>query len=548
MRYSVLILILGLTLSLLVTTVGAQEEEFGISDFDAANKKNTTTTVPSSEPNKLSPPKSEQPEKVNGSNESKGELRVKQTVTPDTSHAPEASSDAGEGAGAVRFAEGRTTRFITLSGALGGGFVFRDDFFADAATGNQTTDFDEDFFDPRAMVKVVVQMENNIRGILELQHETRTGILHRTSLGTHYISNRSTENEFRFELEKIYLAINDFLVPRLSLESGVIPFKRALRPNGQAFFLDFGEAESPFATRPDTHAAGAVARYQPYRELQFYTEAFYFVTAESRFRRRDETVTGINLDLNLSKEIRGEDQSRTMLTRFFNLIFAAIQGDNHSPIWSFGGGFMYMFTADPQSYLVELYGEVLFQFGAYHRKYQPPAYALQDQHHLALGGYGGFRFTNTSNRWKPYIDVSAWYVSGDDDDPNANTNHDLVTYESINSTLIMEENDYGLDVDSNYWAVKIQGGISLFPLAGEELRLDILYAHFETIDSPPHRTHRLGEEIDVRLLWEYTSDLKFSVATGVLWDSQYFEEVFTEIGAKGREHAFILRIEAMLRF
>ena len=141
-----------------------------------------------------------------------------------------------------------------------------------------------------------------------------------------------------------------------------------------------------------------------------------------------------------------------------------------------------------------------------------------------------------------------WYISGDDDDPDRDKNNDLVTYEDINTTLIVEENDYGLDLDSNYWAIKFKAGIKLNPILKEEVRLEFLYAYFHAIDVAPSKNSRIGDEIDIRITWEYTSDLAFSAATGILLNSNYFKDVYDEVGADGRDYTYMVRIESILRF
>jgi hypothetical protein len=561
-----LLLLLMLSLGMLGFSLIAQQrpedEGFDISDFDEkpavkvapakpdvqkddtkAADKPVTPAVPDK------PPMSDTNKPAETSKTSLAPIAVKPQTTTAKEAEPQMSEEGSvAGAGTLRFNEDRTTRYLTLSGALGVSYIFRDKFFSSAALGNNYTDFDADFFDPRITLNLTVQMEKNIRGVLELQNEERDAILHRTSLGNHYITNRAPGNEFRLQVEKAYIEVAQFLTTGLTFKGGIIPFKRALRANGESFFIDLGEAESPFSTRADTHAAGVVTTWQPIQQVQFYADAFYLVTAESSFRRQDETVAGINIDLDMTKEARGDDESRIDIPRFFNLLFAVIQSGSKTVIWNFGGGFSYFFSGDPQTYLIEIYSELLFQFGEYAGKNRAPAFTLRDQQHLALGTYGGFKFAYQASPFKPFLDVSAWYISGDDDDPSAKKNRDLVTYENIRSTLIMEENDYGLDVDSNYWAVKIEGGVSLTPLLKEEVRLKLLYAHFETIDAPPHRTHRLGEEIDVRLSWEYSSDLSFALNTGILWNSAHFKQVLDEVGGRGKEHAFLLQIETFLRF
>ena len=486
------------------------------------------------------------PDNLDSSNDKNDSEEPDDFDDPDDSDDSETSSSTG----LVRTDEDRPdTRFIIISGSIGVYFLFRDDFFADAVQGNNTTNLDQDFFDPRLSLRLDIQVKNNIRGVIEIQNEQRDNILLRSSLGNHFISGRSAEDRFQIEIERGYIEVDNFLVKGFTFRAGIIPHKYSLRFDGQSFFLNLGESESPFATRADTHAIGVNTIFQPIEQLELYLDAFYFVTSESDFGRRDETVAGLNIDFFFSKSVQDSDEETITLPRFFNLIFAAIQGDSNTPIWTLGAGIDYTLTSDPDSYTLELYGEVLFQFGEYDRRNLPPAFTVKDQDHLALGGYAGFRMQYRGSPWQPYLDASYWYISGDDDDPTSDRNRDLVTFENIDSTLILEDNDYGLDVDSNYWAIKIKSGISLAPIfTDEDIRLEVLYGYFRTADAPSGRSRRLGEEIDIRFTWEYSSDLIFSVASGFLWNSRHFKNTFDELGARGRDHAFMFRAETSLRF
>lgn len=513
------------------------EDEFGL---DAEDFKKGPVRPPkkSAQDQPVAPEKSQRPQTDGPSSEKPPEPEI------ETSPA----GPAGKGISQVRTDEDRTTRYITISGAVAAYFIVRDGFFDDALRGNASRDRDEDYFDPRFSIQIDARLDRNVRAVAELQNEDRDDQRYLTSLGALHVTSRLAGNDFRVHLEKAYLELSEFLLDGFTLQAGVIPHRYSLRADGQSFFLDFREAESPFATRADTHATGVLGQYRPVRVLDFTADAFYFVTSESGFERRDETVAGINLDLSMSKDaLRESDEAEIALVRFFNLNFAAIAGDNNKPLWNFGFGFSYFLTNDAVSYTLELYGELLFQFGEYNRKALPPLFALRDQDHLAFGSYSGFKWTYREGGWQPFIDVSYWYLSGDDDDPGSNKNRDIVTYENIDTTLIIEDNDYGLDIDSNYWAIKCQIGTNL-PIGSETMRLSLIYAYFERNDAPSGRTHKLGDEIDVRFSWEYTADVVFSLAAGVLWESQYLEEFFDEVGSRGKEHAFLLRTELSLVF
>ena len=557
---TIFILLFCLIVPFIIAQEYDDEDELDLGDFIGSKKKNEKQEEKQN-PQKLenndkkikteSEVNKSEPEKSNESKiEDKHEIKEEKKNIKNTNEIfkEDEEDKKSTSLGAVKVDEERTTRYITLSGHLGSSLLFRDDFFSDSTLGNNSTNLDGDFFDPRVMLKIDIQMANNIRGVVEIQNEERNDILHQTSLGNIYITNRTAANQFQFQFEKAFVQVDDFLMKGLKFRTGIIPHKYSLRADGQSFFLNLGEAESPFATRADTHATGFLASYQPIEVVEFYVDAFYFVTSESGFDRRDETVAGINFDIYLPKTVKKDDESTLTLARFFNLMFSSIQSDNGAEIWSIGTGFNYFFTGDPNIYVLETYGEAIFQWGEYNRKNKAPAFSNINQDHLAFGAYVGTKFKYENSDFKPYADLSFWYISGDDDDPKRHKNNDFVSYEDIDSSLIMEENDYGLDVDSNYWSIKFKTGMKLNPIFNEEMRLELLYGHFRAIDSAPGRSKRMGDEIDVRVVWEYSPDLVFSLAAGFLFNSRYMDQLFDEIGARGKSSAFLFRFETMLRF
>ena len=476
----------------------------------------------------------------------------KVTKVQDTEDIESISSNLNDNRGfqskQVQLNEERTTQYITLSGSIGTFFVSRGDFFSDAIHGIHSKHLDGDFFDPYVTLNFDIQLENNIKAILELRNESRTDSLVRTKSGDLYITNRSNQDNLEFQFEKAYIQVQDFITEGLQFKVGIIPHKYSLRPDGGSFFLNLGESESPFNTNNHTHAMGFLATYQPVKMVEFYIDAFYFKTMDSDFERNDETIFGLNFDFYMPQTVQGDNGKSITLDRFFNVIVAGIQDDNQMPLWTVGFGFDYFFGSHPDVHLWELYGEALLQWGEHNPNGKAPFSSEREQDHLAFGAYLGLKWSYEAVDTKPFIDVSFWYLSGDDDDEARRKNNDLVSYEDIDSTLIMEDNNYGLDVDSNYWAVKFKTGLRLTPITKEEVRLELLYAHFQAIDAIAGQSKNMGDEIDVRLTWEYSADLTFSLAAGFLMNANYFEDAFDELNGRGRNNTFIIRFESMLRF
>ena len=447
--------------------------------------------------------------------------------------------------GGLGLDENRGTRSITVSGGLALRYAYREQNLTEALSGVNTED--ADFFDPLIMLRLDIQLANGIKAVLQMQHENREGNTLFTDFGTTRSVRRANNDIFDLEFERAYIEVGGFLANSINLKVGVIPHKYALRANGDAFFLDLGESEGAFTSddfvNDDVNATGVLLTWQPVKALEMYVDAFHFKVRDGDLDDdTDEAITGINIDFYAPKTIQTEDGATHTLSRFFNLAFAAIEVQENL-VFSLNAGVDYFMSPRPDIYLLELYGEAIFQFGS---TIQDDVNGNeQNQNHLAFGGYFGFRYTYTKSPFQPFIDVSAWYISGDDDDANQNKNRDLITFEDIDSTLIVEENDFGLDIDSNYWAVKIQSGVSLAPVLEEQVRLELLYAHFEAIDVNNGGSKHMGEEIDLRLIWEYSSDLTFALVAGVLFNSSLVKDLSP---IEGGESTFIFRLETNLRF
>ena len=61
---------------------------------------------------------------------------------------------------------------------------------------------------------------------------------------------------------------------------------------------------------------------------------------------------------------------------------------------------------------------------------------------------------------RPWLDVSYWELSGEDDATDSD-NSNFVSLESNSDTIVVEDAYYGLDIDTNYRAAKIKGGLNL---------------------------------------------------------------------------------------
>ncbi len=101
----------------------------------------------------------------------------------------------------------------------------------------------------------------------------------------------------------------------------------------------------------------------------------------------------------------------------------------------------------------------------------------------------------------------------------------FLSYEDNDATLIVEGNEFGLDIDTNYWSAQISAGVEMDVL-GKKLRPHVTAAHFRFLqavplppDPPPGvggRSRALGTEVDVGVDLEWSAHLVFSAAAAFL--------------------------------
>ena len=99
-----------------------------------------------------------------------------------------------------------------------------------------------------------------------------------------------------------------------------------------------------------------------------------------------------------------------------------------------------------------------------------------------------------------FLDGSFWHLSGDDGNP-FQANEDFVSFESVQSGLLLEGAQYGFDIDTNYHAVKVEAGLNV-----EWMSLSFFWGHYALNHAPIGNVgstaairQQLGNEFDLRL-------------------------------------------------
>ena len=129
--------------------------------------------------------------------------------------------------------------------------------------------------------------------------------------------------------------------------------------------------------------------------------------------------------------------------------------------------------------------------------------------------------------WKPCIGVEYLYVSGDDT-TGANAGDDyegFISYEDNNDLVVLEDKEFGFDIDENYSVVKIrasvQGDLLSSPVKDAfKLEMVLGIAKFnEKVGVPGGTEDALGTELDIKASWIATKQLKVYGGFGMLFGS-----------------------------
>jgi hypothetical protein len=358
------------------------------------------------------------------------------------------------------------------------------------------------------------------------------------------------------EVDQAYVHIDEFGYKELSLRLGIQNIIYDMLENGNPFFYAIGQCEDAFTNNFNVpgdgqlelngpglastiEAGGMKLGYHKKSErLQFRGDMIFATTVETRQVDQDRELFALVGNIAVPHE--KDYVAKIMMT------LASMSQNPASRIWTLGLGSTFKATKT-----LDVFAEAYGQGGTYWSNYNPavdPANIstqAKDIHQQAFGGYGGFRYTMAESAWTPYLGLEWWWLSGDPDRTDRKQQN-FISYEDVDDTIILEENNYGYDLDTNYSALKFRAGFK----PARDWALSLLYGSFRTarkVKANPGLGYRgyekIGDEFDIQIKWDYTEDITFRAGVGLLWNAKFFKTVLTK--AKTHEQVFF---EAVLRF
>lgn len=416
---------------------------------------------------------------------------------------------------------------IDVSGKMDLDYVYRDSVVtqllsADTWTvGGDRTARADNFYNGKFTVRLDIGLSDGASAVLELENKRidRTGGV----TAPRNLGNDSIEVYF----EQAYLKLNDLFTPKLGVTIGVQDVKIDVRGKGNPFFIDLTEAESMYSDAglavPGKHydTLEPVGVAFNYKETDWTFEFGAFTASEGGSTGADENVYLFNLAYNLPKSV-GNNSLLNFMAVLANGSDAVVAGDTDKDraVWTFG------LEADLNDVGnvagAELFGGYFFQNGDAGRD---GTGSTIDANGKAF--YVGGRYTFAQMAGKPWVELAYWLLSGDKDSTDTKEDR-FLSYENVDQFLILESDTFGLDIDTNYKAIKVSGGM-FFDIKGQKDALNLLvnigfFSFDENVASASASGQDdLGTEWDVTAVYAYSKRVSFDATVAFLTGADAIE-------------------------
>ncbi|HVE41398.1 MAG TPA: hypothetical protein VNM14_16005 [Planctomycetota bacterium] len=349
------------------------------------------------------------------------------------------------------------------------------------------------------------------------------------------------------QLREAGIRINELFMPELSLQAGISQWGFDVRNHGDALAFDLRHSQrfTRNVSASSDNATSLGRRASDPEELE--PVGFWL-----RWERTSFALDLVALPAVIEGGSPNNDEALYALDLLYTadnkgsrigLIVAAIDDPGgRSTVFTYGGGVDWKGVEN-----FDVYGEFYFQNGWNNG----PAAGITP---VKVGGYAfqvGARF-DIGGDLKPWVEANLTYYSGDGDAVPNGKSSAFLSYENVHDLMILEDMYLGFDWDSNYRAIKLSGGIALNAGAKNNLKLMTIVGLTQTartVRFPSDFTHKLGNEVDVKVAWEMTKQVVIDAGVGFLFGSKVLELSLGGPGAPDAERQTILFTLGMnLRF
>ena len=338
-------------------------------------------------------------------------------------------------------------------------------------------------------------------------------------------------------LREANIRLNEFLMKELSVQLGMTQWSFNPRGKGGALVFDprtssswaknaFDGVDGAFTLSSnlldEMETMGAVVTYT--RENLSLDIVLLPAIQDFGVTDYDEALYAVDFMYKLD-DAGSQIGAIAAVTQFDGRTSGGFAGGSETNVLTIGGGV----ALNGLMQGVELYGEVYFQTGT---AGQDGADADVDAGGLALRVGGQWTMDSSIN---PTIGAEITMYSGDDDGTDGDVDR-FMSYESVNDLMIIEDMYWGFDIDSNYMAIKINGGVSL-SVAGGQNNLDLtVMLGFVTAQEDyifvvgVTEEDAIGNEIDIKASWHLNSQVSLNAGVAFLVGSDILEEAMGGAG------------------
>lgn len=393
----------------------------------------------------------------------------------------------------------------------------------------------ENTFEGELGVRFDVEMSDKVALVLEIGRERVDGTFDT-------FGNAGAED---IVLRELRVIIGDFLTPGLQFQVGIPEWEFNVRGKGGAVAFAPRRSESAYnniSTFEDVAGTMAGRAGNP-NELDPVGFVFKYV-------REQLQLDVVLLPAVIEGGEMSDDESLWAVDVLYSLDnkgsriggILALMGSPGSPstAFTFGGGAAWNGIDS-----LELFAEVYFQFGDI-------AEAGADE--VDLGGLAlrvGGMWTAQGGTFSVGAMIDLRSGDGDTAGGTDDTVDSFISYESINDLLILEDQYFGLDWDTNILAIKFLAELPLQVKQKNDLILSAILGICRTNEDVQFASGEdaLGNEIDVRARWSVTKQAALNAAIAFLLGSDILEE---SMGGSANDDsddsAFIFTFGADLRF
>lgn len=395
---------------------------------------------------------------------------------------------------------------ITITGGIDLLTVYRDTGITSILNCTDETP-SEAFITPLLTLNFNADLGEKVSGYLRLENQQLQSLGGTADPGS-YLGGGNNQPTFK----QAYVQVSEFIDQKLTLTIGQQDLKYTLRKGEGAFFMDLAGSEPfcagmngldqwlpTYTTGNGVGLGGLKLGYGNVDKDNYAVDFFYGTIFETGIVHNDEEIKGFHVDYKLPGE-----------NNYLQVILASMKFYPAS-FYTIGAGVDYQ--AMPN---LETYGEVYMQTGDWT--------ADETQNAMAMRFGGCYKL---EHELKPYVGLSYWSLSGDKD-PTDKKQQNFISYENVQSTMILEDQLSGLDLDTNYTAIKIDAGITTSldinkDGKGEEVNVTLLIGMFNAVESGDI-DDALGTEIDIKATLKYTPSLSFTLGLGMLSGAKFFED------------------------